>query len=453
MNIKLYNSLTNRKEEFKPLNPPEVKMYVCGITPYGETHLGHGRCYVVFDTLKRFLNACDYNVRYIQNITDIDDKIINKSKEEGKTIKEIADYYFKGFKENMKQLNVTDADEYPKVSATIAEIIDFIDLLIEKNAAYTKNGSVYFRINSLSNYGRLSGRNPDDLLSQSSATSDEKDDSRDFALWKEDEEFGWESPWGLGRPGWHIECSAMSKKYLGEEFDIHGGGQDLKFPHHENELAQSYAAYGKEPVKYWIHNGMVTIKGDKMSKSTGNYFLLNELLEQFNPQVVRLYLLSAGYRQPLDFNIEGFEDHKKAYDKLSEFKKLLSDVNIGEPIDKVDTNLLEILADDFNTARALGEVFKKINPVMDDFINNKFPDESLLEGQRVINFVEKVLGIELGVVTEVDADEIRIFIDKRNEARKNRDFGLADSIRDELLEMGIELKDTSEGTKWFKKSD
>ncbi|MFC2062033.1 cysteine--tRNA ligase [Elusimicrobiota bacterium] len=451
----LYNTLSGNKEEFIPLDPPRVNMYVCGITPYSEAHLGHARCYVVFDTLNRYMRCLGYDVNYIQNITDIDDKIINKSKETGEEPREIAEKYFKSFSDSMELLNVKPADKYPRVSETIEDIIKFVEGLIQKDMAYEVNGSIYFRVKDFKDYGQLSGRNSEELISQRDSSSDEKEDPRDFALWKSDKEFGWDSPWGKGRPGWHIECSAMSRKFLGDEFDIHGGGLDLIFPHHENEVTQSEALTGKKPVKYWVHNGMVTLRGDKMAKSTGNFFLLRDLLSEFPPMVVRMYLLTSGYRQVLDFNTEGIEDVHRAYTKIAEFKKEIDEIggkNIGiENICKIEDEIISALNDDLNTARAIGEVFKKVNPIMENIFKGVQTAQDIETGKRLVMVFEEILGIKLNIDTDINEEEVELLLKEREKCRKEKDYTMADSIRVKLSEMGVTIKDTPSGVKWFKK--
>lgn len=436
-----------------PADGNKVKMYVCGITPYSDAHLGHARCYVVFDTLRRYLEYAGYDVFYVQNITDIDDKIINKSRETGMKPADIADRYFNEFMESMKKLNVRPADVYPRVSETIGDIIDFISGLIDKEMAYESGGDVYFSVGKFDGYGKLSGRDSSELVSSAECATGRKGDARDFALWKKDEEFGWDSPWGKGRPGWHIECSAMSRKLLGEQFDIHGGGLDLIFPHHENEVTQSKALTGKDPVRYWVHNGMVTLKGDKMAKSTGNFFLLKDLLEKYPAMAVRLYLLTSGYRQTLDFSAEGLLDVRKAYDKLAGFKKeILQLTRAGAlPGAERDEDMVRIMNDDFNTAKAIGEIFKKVNPIMDAVFEGKTSDEDIALGGRLIYFVENVLGVLLDTVSDVDTLEVEDMLRKREEFRKQKNYSEADGIRQQLARMGIEIKDTPAGAKWFKK--
>ncbi len=470
----IYNTLTQKKEEFNPINPPDVRMYVCGITPYSDAHLGHARCYVVFDTLKRYLKYSGYNVKYVQNITDIDDKIINKSRETGDSPEEISSKYFENFKLCMKNLNVEPADEYPKVSESISDIIEFVEGLIKKGMAYNINGNVYFRVAEFNSYGRLSGRKMEELISNQECPVVQKEDERDFAVWKSDTEFGWDSPWGKGRPGWHIECSAMSRKFLGDEFDIHGGGLDLIFPHHENELAQSEALTGRNPVKYWVHNGMVTLKGDKMAKSTGNFFLLKDLLDKYPPMAVRMYLLSSSYRQPLDFSIEGLMGTQKAYDRIAEFKNVVAPFIepdksgnysskkavapfMGLPLEKItepkeDDEVISALNDDLNTAKAIGEIFKKITPIKEKIFKGIHTTEDINSGKMLIAIFEKILGIQL-YIDKDEIEEIESLIKKREDFRRMKDYAQADSIRMELEKMGIELKDTPTGTRWFRKSN
>jgi len=451
----IYNSRTRSKEAFDTLNPRKAGMYVCGITPYSDSHLGHGRCYVVFDTLRRFLEYLGYEVRYIQNVTDIDDKIINKSIETGEAPGEISRKNFELFIESMEKLNVLPADIYPKVTDHIPDIIEFVKGLIEKEFAYEKEGSVYFRVSSLQGYGRLSGREAaaeNDTVSRVSLEN-EKSDSRDFAVWKKDEEYGWESPWGKGRPGWHIECSAMSRKLLGDEFDIHGGGLDLIFPHHENEVAQSRALTGKEPARFWIHNGMVTLKGDKMSKSTGNFFLLNELLSKIEGPLLRLFLLSTGYRQVLDFSIEKTEEVRNSFLKLKELKKELDGAAVGaEIVISPENPAVAALLDDFNTPRALGEVFKVVMPLLEKMYSGSAKEDEIRAAGEMLRVTEDILGISLTEpgVSRVSDDNIEKLIAERNLHRRERRFAEADAIREELSSTGVILKDTPSGTKWVR---
>ncbi len=452
--MKIYNTLSGEKEEFAPIKENTVGMYVCGITPYAPAHLGHARCYVVFDVIKRVLEFNGYSVEYIQNITDIDDKIINKSKETGKKPSQIAEKYFKKFKENMELLNVRPAGRYPKVSENIGRVIEFVEGLIEKDMAYERNGNVYYRVAKFSDYGKLSGRKPDELISEEDNYSQEKEDSRDFALWKKDKKYGWDSPWGRGRPGWHIECSAMSKKYFGNVFDIHGGGLDLIFPHHENEIAQSEGLTGKSPAKYWVHNGMVKLKGDKMAKSTGNFFLLKEILKKYRPMVLRMFLLSSSYRQDIDFNFQGISDTQKAYDKLAEFKKEILELSTGkisgEDITDFSHPALESLSDDCNTARAIGKIFKSVNSIMEHIYSGTHEETDIVLGQKIIWIIEEILGIELAfqIIEDMDEKKIESIVKKREKLRKNGKYALADKIRDSLKKRGIILKDTPTGTHW-----
>ncbi|MEA3506470.1 MAG: cysteine--tRNA ligase [Elusimicrobiota bacterium] len=502
--LRLYNTLTGKKEEFSPLSGDRVGMYVCGITPYDYAHLGHARCYVVFDVLRRYLEHRGYKVNYIQNITDIDDKIIKKSRETGLSPGNIAEKYFADFQDNMELLNVRPATFYPRVSENIDEIISFIRGLIENGNAYESAGSVYFRTDSYSDYGRLSGRDPEDMIAADSGYGAQKKNPADFALWKKDEEFGWKSPWGKGRPGWHIECSAISKKFLGEEFDIHGGGLDLVFPHHENEVAQSKALTGKNPVKFWIHNGMVNLKGDKMAKSTGNFFLLKELLASYNPMVVRMYLLSTGYRQVLNFDPAELDDTSKAFNKLCEFKKELlqidgqngeinqEGISLPEKADaatkgsamrsrpcesawknnlngsfsarthlfqkvpkwkffRPSTLVFGALSNDLNTSAAIGEIFKIVNPLTEKIFNERLDEKDIKKGLAAIAVMENIIGVDLTVEEGPDAARVEKLLDERRRLRKEKKYAGADRIRDKLLKEGIEIKDTPSGTKWFRK--
>lgn len=449
--ITVYNSRTRIKETFSTINPDSVGMYVCGITPYSDSHLGHGRCYVVFDTIRRFFEYLGYEVRYIQNITDIDDKIIKKSIDTGELPEEISRKYFGYFIKSMDKLNVRPADIYPKVTEHIGDIIEFVEGLIEKKHAYEREGSVYFRVESLRGYGRLSGREDSQTsLSESRvAQAEEKSDPRDFAVWKKDEDYGWESPWGRGRPGWHIECSAMARKLLGDEFDIHGGGLDLIFPHHENEVAQSRALTGKEPARFWIHNGMVTLKGDKMAKSTGNFFLLEDILKEVEAPVLRLYLLSTGYRQNLDFDIEQIAEVKKSYLKLLELKKELSiDTDISRVEIPEDNPAVEALSEDFNTARAIGEIFKVTHPLLEKLYSKGASPEEKTVGTQMLRIVTDILGVRM--INAAGEEDIESMIEERNRLRKEKRFSEADIIRARLKEMGVILKDTPTGTRWVR---
>ncbi len=454
--FQLYNTLTGKKELFKPLAGKEVRMYVCGITPYDDAHIGHARCYVVFDLLRRYLEYLGYDVKYIQNVTDIDDKIIKKSRDTGKPPDDIAGKYFNEFLKSMELLNVRPATLYPRVSENIDEIIVFIRGLIRKGSAYESAGSVYFSTDSFKNYGKLSGRNPGDMLSADAEHAAEKKNKSDFALWKKDKEFSWESPWGRGRPGWHIECSVLSKKFLGEKFDIHGGGLDLIFPHHENEVAQSEALTGKNPVKFWVHNGMVNLKGDKMAKSTGNFFLLNDLLENYDPMIVRMYLLSTGYRQVLNFDISELADTKKAFNKLCEFKKELYQV-FGKVHDsdkgkvKLPETVENVLNNDLNTSTAIGEVFKIVNPLTEKFLKGDFNKLDISQGLAAVSAMENILGIDLSIDRGSGADRVEKLLEKRRRLREEKKYAAADKIRDKLLKEGIHVKDTLSGARWFRK--
>ncbi len=455
-NFKIYNTLTRKKEAFESIRTGLVGMYVCGVTPYSEAHLGHARCYVVFDTLRRYLEFLGYEVTYVQNITDIDDKIIAKSMETGDTPSDIASRYFSSFMGEMEKLNVKPADIYPRVTENIDKIISFIKALIKKGSAYEISGSVYFRVSSLDGYGDFSGRGEGEkVIGEESKGLRAKKDPRDFALWKQDPEYGWDSPWGQGRPGWHIECSAMSKDILGDFFDIHGGGLDLLFPHHENEIAQSTALTGRVPARYWVHNGMVTLRGDKMAKSTGNLFLLNEALKEVSPGALRIFLLSSSYRQSLDYDPEALKGTEKAFRRLVELKEEL--IRAGKFYEQgfCDWNdpLVEALSDDLNTARTLGRIFTAAGPLLEKIYGKTHTEDDAALARRIIFVTEEVLGIELNTPSAgMDNSGIEELISRREKLRNQRRFGEADVIRDKLLEKGIEIKDTPSGPRWRKVS-
>jgi len=482
MTLKVYNTLNSRKEEFIPFNKGRVDMYVCGPTVYDTSHIGHARCVVVFDMIYRWLRTLKYKVKYVRNFTDVDDKIIKKSNETGVDCKTITEKYIEEFHNEMDALNVLRPDIAPKATEHINHIIDFIKLLIDKGKAYhVKGGDVYFAIDSFKEYGKLSGRNIEEMRAGSRIAVDEKKKNPfDFVLWKlakEGEPF-WESPWGKGRPGWHIECSAMSYQYFGQSFDIHGGGKDLIFPHHENEIAQSEALFGTQFVKYWIHNGFVDINNEKMSKSLGNFTMIKEVLENYSPEVIRMFLLSKHYRSPIDYSEDSMKEVAMGLDRIYAFlervEKIIrrNDRYIGqkqaEPLKgNLWDNFSDAMNDDFNSAKAVGLIFeavKKGNKLLDDIKNNS--DEKSLETLHIvyndIKAVSNVLGIfllepekwfqakkERGMNNMTLAPEqIETLIQQRTDARKNRDFALADKIRDDLQKREIILEDGPEGTTW-----
>lgn len=463
MPLFVYNTLTRKKEEFKPLKDKEVGMYVCGVTPYDEAHLGHGRAYVTFDIVRRFLEYSGYKVTYIQNVTDIDDKLINKANSERRTVNEVAQKYFDSYLEVMEKLNVLNPTKYVKATEHIMEMVDWIKGLVDKGFAYEVSGDVYFEVGKFKEYGKLSKRKLDDMKSGARVEVDSRKRSPfDFALWKtaKDGEPFWESPWGKGRPGWHIECSAMSTKYLGESFDIHGGGLDLIFPHHENEIAQTEALTCKPWVKYWFHNGFVNVNKQKMSKSLGNFFTLKDIFKKYKPEAVRLFLLSTHYRGPINFSDQQIIDAEKGLARLHDtldrlqfsidnIEKSKESHGLDQELLKLDEDFIEEMNDDFNAAGAIGVLFEIIafaNRVMEEKLNDK---DILLKTKKSIEGFLELLGFKaVSHKPLAVSDEIEELIAKRNAARKNKDFKLADKIRNDLASSGIILEDTKDGVRW-----
>ena len=467
--MRIYNTLSRRKEEFKPLEEGKVKMYVCGPTVYNLIHIGNARPMIVFDTVRRYLEYKGYDVNYVSNFTDVDDKIIKKANEEGVSAEEISTRYIAECKKDMEGMNIKPATTHPLATQEIGGMIDMIQTLIDKGYAYEKNGTVYFSTRKFKDYGKLSHKNLDDLRSGGRSLlvsgEDEKEDPLDFVLWKpkkEGEPF-WKSPWSDGRPGWHIECSVMSRKYLGEQIDIHAGGEDLIFPHHENEIAQSEAANGKEFARYWMHNAFLNIDNRKMSKSLGNFRTVREISEQYDLQVLRFFMLSAHYRSPLNFSAELMEASKNGLERIlnatDNLKHLIASVAAEEmsaeekeAFSKTNAYVEEFekaMDDDFNTADAIAAIFELVK-----YANTTATAESSKEYLRgLLDRIVK-LGDVLGLILDkkeelLDAD-IEKLIEERQAARKAKDFARADAIRDELLEKGIILKDTREGVQWKK---
>ena len=477
--MKLYNTMTNKIEEFKTIEENKVKMYVCGPTVYNYIHLGNARPIVVFDTLARYFKYKGMEVDYVQNFTDVDDKIINKSIEEGISASEVSEKYIKCFFEDINRLNILESVKRPKVTENMAEIIEIIQKLIDNGFAYEKDGDVYFEVKKYKDYGKLSNQKIEELeLGARIDVSEIKKNPVDFALWKKkkDGEPFWESPWGQGRPGWHIECSAMAKKYLGDTFDIHGGGQDLVFPHHENEIAQSKCAYHGNFANYWLHNGFIQINGDKMSKSLGNFFLLREILEKFSGNVVRLFILSTHYRKPINFSFENMEDTKKALQNIvksmNKFEAIIgkyknektaeiTNLDFSQKIDEFDKKFEDAMDEDMNTPQALATIFDQIRET------NKFISVNKDELSKIYSEIEKsyeslkrkignVFGIEIemensakeedGENMELTKKLIELLIKLRSEARSEKNFKLSDEIRDELKVLGVEIKDNRDGT-------
>ncbi|MGL4910110.1 MAG: cysteine--tRNA ligase [Cetobacterium sp.] len=471
--IKIYNTLKGELETFKPLKEGEVSMYVCGPTVYNYIHIGNARPAIFFDTVRRYFEFRGYKVKYVQNFTDVDDKMIKKANEEGVTLQDIAKKYIDAYFEDTSKVNLKEEGMIrPKATEHIGDMIKIIKTLVQKGHAYESSGDVYFDINSYKKeYGELSGQSVDDLKSGARIdVSEIKKDPLDFALWKaakEGEPF-WNSPWGKGRPGWHIECSAMSNKFLGPTFDIHGGGQDLIFPHHENEIAQSKCGTGGEFAKYWIHNGYINIKGEKMSKSLGNFFLLRDVLEQFEGRVVRFFILSSHYRKPIDFSdneliqskagLERIENAiSRAKEKLTS-KPVQNGDNLGELFKSLESSkekFLKCMDEDFNTAGGLGAIFELVKELNKSLEENEISESGFEVINSVIDYIKNVMEDVFGVLLKVEVqvgnmttELIELLLELRREARDNKDWSFSDKVRDRLLEMGIKIKDGKEKTTW-----
>jgi cysteinyl-tRNA synthetase len=450
MPLKVYNTLARDHQLFEPINPPNVSMYVCGVTPYDETHLGHGRAYVVFDVIHRYLQYSGYNVRYIQNLTDIDDKIIKRANEMNISIKELTNKYIDSFYDVMDKLNIKRASSYPKATDHIKEMITVIEGLVKKGYAYVIDGDVYFEVAKFKDYGKLSKRKLEDLKEGARVAVDErKKTSLDFALWKsaKEGEPSWDSPWGKGRPGWHIECSTMSTKYLGETFDIHGGGLDLIFPHHENEIAQAECYTGKPFAKYWIHNGFVTVNHEKMSKSLGNFFTLKDIFAKYDPMLIRFYLLSIHYRSPINFSDADLENAKGGLERLINALSIVREhASCGkEPVgDKslkaIKESFVRSMDNDFNTAEALASVFKLCDLIF------KFKNGNISENvwQQTTGLFEELVIDVLGLNIQIKAlpSDIEGLRKEMEYARKSKDFKKSDETRKRLLEMGYTVEIT-----------
>lgn len=460
--MKIYNTLTRKKEEFVPIKEGEVSIYVCGPTVYNYFHIGNARPFVVFDTLRKYMEYRGYMVKFVQNFTDVDDKIINRAREEGITAPEVSEKYIEEYYKDAAALNVRKADVHPKVSEHIPEIIEFVQTLIEKGFAYEADGDVYFATRKFDEYGKLSRQNIDDLEAGARiAIGEVKKDPLDFALWKArktEDEIAWESPWGMGRPGWHIECSAMSKKHLGDTIDIHAGGQDLQFPHHENEIAQSECCNGVPFAHYWMHNEYININGIKMSKSLGNFKTVRDLLSVYDGEVLRFLILSGHYRNPIDFGEEIIEQSKNGLARLANCKQNLeflakegSDAAMSDAekealagYDKYRQAFIEAMDDDLNTADGISAIFElvtAINTAVKDGASREFAKASL---DTLMEFADVVGLLQSGDEEGIDP-EIQALVDERQEARKARNFARADEIRDILRAKGITLKDTPQG--------
>ena len=472
MGLTLYNDLTRCKEEFMPLIQGKVGFYVCGPTVYDFIHIGNARPFVVFDVLRRYMEHKGLEVIYVQNFTDIDDKMINKANELGISVEELAERFINAYFEDIAPLGVKRATVHPFATEHIDEIIDLISRIMENGHAYVTEGNVYFDVKSFPEYGKLSGQSIEELQAGARIEVDvRKRHPLDFVLWKAQKagEPWWDSPWGPGRPGWHIECSAMAMKYLGETVDIHGGGSDLIFPHHENEIAQAEAATGKQFVRYWVHNGYLLINKEKMSKSLGNILTVREIIKKYQPLAVRLFILGAHYRSPLDFSDESLTQATRSLQRLRNCysdlmfhlersqEKDVPDTWLNDIVDEGYGRFCEALDDDCNTAAALGVVFEVVRELNNYLKENVTPDKrALINARKFFATVEDIMGI-IGIETilakteEIPSSEIERLIKERDEARKMRDFARADSIRNELADRGIILEDTPFGTRWKRK--
>jgi cysteinyl-tRNA synthetase len=462
--MKIYNTMTKKKEEFVPIRPNEVSMYVCGPTVYNYFHIGNARTFIVFDTVRRYLEYRGYTVKYIQNFTDIDDKMIKRSNEENTTVKELGDRFISEYYKDADKLNIKRATTNPRATEYINEIISFVKDLIDEGYAYEVDGDVYFETKKFKGYGKLSGQNIDDLLSGARINIDErKKDPMDFAIWKNQKpgEPAWESPWGSGRPGWHIECSCMAYNLLGETIDIHAGGYDLIFPHHENEIAQSEARSGKPFAHYWMHAAFLNLNNQKMSKSLNNFFTAREILEKYDADVLRLFMLSGHYRTQLNFSMDLLESTKSAYERIkntiSNLQNMLNEVKSdklmeGEieyikNIDSYRDKYIEKMDDDFNTADAISVIFDLIRDINTNVQNTS--SKALIK--HCLDMI-KELGAPLGILQHTSKgsidEEIERLIEERQKARKERNWALSDKIRDDLKSSGIVLEDTPQGVRW-----
>jgi cysteinyl-tRNA synthetase len=449
--IKIFNTLTSKKENFKPITEKHVKMYVCGMTVYDDCHVGHARVLIVFDLIYRWFLNSGYDVTYVRNITDIDDKIIKKSNDEGCHFKELTARYIESMQEDSKVLNIIPPTFQPKATEAISSMIKMISILVEKSFAYVgNNGDVFFEISKFNNYGKLSKKNIDDLNAGSRVkVDDNKKSFGDFVLWKlsKDDEPYWDSPWGKGRPGWHIECSAMSSDILGSSFDIHGGGQDLIFPHHENEIAQSESCHDHKMANYWIHNGFVNVDDEKMSKSLGNFFTLKNVLKNYSGEIIRFFVYKSHYRSPLNYSDQNLNDAKAAVEKiylaLRPYKCIQVDLDWSKPS---LNNIKDALDDDFNSPKAISIIFELISEL------NKSSNENLA---NEIYSVLKVIGL-MAIPQEeffiksskIDQDHIEKLVEKRMQAKKQKDYQKADELRNEIDSLGVILEDTPDGTVW-----
>lgn len=467
--LKIYNTLTRKKETFRPIHPGVVNMYVCGPTVYNYIHIGNARSAIAFDTVRRYLEFIGYKVNYVSNFTDVDDKMIKAAHEQGITVPQLADKYIHAFMEDTTAVNIEPATMHPRATENIPEIIGFVQTLIDKGYAYAVDGDVYYRARKFKNYGQLSGQSIDDLeVGASEHVSadevDKKEDPMDFALWKAAKpgEISWDSPWGKGRPGWHIECSVMSTKYLADTIDIHAGGQDLEFPHHENEIAQSEAATGKKFVNYWMHNGFVTIGKDneKMSKSLHNFITVHDIIQHVDPQVLRFFMATTQYRRPIQYSEDNLTDAKNnlehiqtAYNNL-EYRKRDAvdgdDSDVAEQLADFKQRFIDAMDDDINVQNGIAVVYELVkvaNLYAEKQVVNK---DAIAKIQQLLQKLLSIFGVKLTVTGQINDATIQKLIEQRDEARKNRDFALSDKIRDDLKAQGIIIEDTLQGTRYRK---
>ncbi|WP_440971351.1 cysteine--tRNA ligase [Pediococcus pentosaceus] len=469
--IKIYNTMSRTKETFKPLVDHKVSMYVCGPTVYNYIHIGNARSIIAFDTIRRYFEYRGFEVKFVSNFTDVDDKMINSAREQGITVPELADRYIEAFKEDVQAVNVEPATLNPRATENIDDIIAFIADLMDKGFAYAVDGDVYYRARKFSKYGALSHQNIDELEQGASQHVDDeetarKEDPIDFALWKaaKGDEIAWKAPWGTGRPGWHIECSVMSTKYLGDTFDIHGGGEDLQFPHHENEIAQSEAKTGKQFARYWMHNGFVTVGDDneKMSKSLGNFVTVHDLVQKINPQVLRFLMSTTQYRRPIQYTQASLQDAKNNLEKLQNaFINLnyrlqgaqgAADATVAEQAAQLETDFITAMDDDFNAQNGITVVYEFARLI------NVYSEKTAVNAEQINQLLTSyakmaaVFGIELKQIENDDA-EIDELVKQRDQARADRDFKTSDRLRDQLKEMGVILEDTPQGTRWRKKDE
>lgn len=471
MIMKVFNTLTRKKEEFKPLVAGKVSMYVCGPTVYNYIHIGNARSVIAFDTIRRYFEYRDYDVKYVSNFTDVDDKMINEARKEHTTVAELAERYIKAFMEDTEALNIQPATLHPRATHEIKEIIGFVQDLIDKGYAYEVDGDVYYRARKFPNYGQLSDQNIAELEEGASEHINEeeqnkKEDPIDFALWKaqkEDDEIAWNSPWGKGRPGWHIECSVMSTTYLGDTIDIHGGGQDLEFPHHENEIAQSEAKTGKKFVNYWMHNGFVTVgkKQEKMSKSLHNFVTVHDILKQIDPQVLRFYMSSVQYRRPINYSEDGLKQAEtvlKRYQntlrnleaRLQDKTDSLEDSILRDNLTQAKAEFIEAMDDDFNVQNALSVMYDLTSTLNTHLQEDKVDKPALKRAKKILIDWLKIFGVSFNENQAEDDTDIEKMITERDAARKNKDWAESDRLRDRLQARGIVIEDTPQGTRWHR---